>query len=44
MWGLAWPFAWVVRKTLMKKDRVREIIFLMGYFCKTNSRSVRFLE
>jgi hypothetical protein len=24
MWGLAWPFAWVVRKTMMRKDRVRK--------------------
>jgi hypothetical protein len=22
MWGVAWPFAWLVRKTMMRKDRV----------------------
>ncbi len=28
MWGVAWPFAWMIRRTMMKKDRVNNILSL----------------
>ena len=31
MWGVAWPFAWMVRKTMMKKDRVSKVALSYQY-------------
>jgi hypothetical protein len=31
MWGVAWPFAWMVRKTMMKKDRVSKVALPYPY-------------